>query len=97
MMKVEVTLKMNMREPVLKKVEKFKRKDLLKKHTVTHISSAKLSCEHCGKLYGRKDHLSQHVKLHHLNPERYHSCEICGKKFKEKSSLKRHKMSQHNI
>ena len=76
----------------------FKRKDLLKKHLVTHNQTKeKISCELCGKKYGRKDHLKDHIKLIHLNTEISYSCELCGKKFNKKSNLERHMTVLHNL
>ena len=76
----------------------FKRKNLLTRHLATHFEAKeKLSCEHCGKKYGRDDTLRQHILVMHLDPEECPCCKVCGKKFQKKFNLMRHMKALHDM
>ncbi|XP_066947659.1 zinc finger protein 420-like [Macrobrachium rosenbergii] len=60
---------------------------------INQESGKDLFCQICGKAFGRKSHLTRHIKLH-VNKE-IHDCEICGKRFLQSAYLKAHVSTVH--
>jgi len=67
-----------------------------------HREGNAFPCKQCHKIFGRKDKLEKHLRVHnqrgHLRAplnvhkeERPLQCNVCGKRFKFKRSLKKHK------
>ncbi|XP_042373023.1 zinc finger protein 572-like [Plectropomus leopardus] len=52
------------------------------------VSEKPFSCSECGKRFGRKKNLHEHVKTH--TGEKPFSCSECGKRFFRKTSLQQH-------
>ncbi|XP_045915186.1 zinc finger protein 665-like [Micropterus dolomieu] len=60
--------------------------------TGSNAGKKSFSCSECGKIFGRKEHLQTHVRIH--TGERPFSCSDCGKTFGCKRSLLGH-MTSH--
>ncbi|XP_044028003.1 zinc finger protein 665-like isoform X2 [Siniperca chuatsi] len=61
-------------------------------YTGSNTCKKSFSCSECGKIFGRKEHLQTHVRIH--TGERPFSCSDCGKTFGCKRSLLGH-MTSH--
>ena len=72
----------------------FKRKENLKAHELTHVSTDKFTCDQCGKQFSVNTSLVRHQKIHIGNREK-HQCVICQKTFLSKGSLGRHMEGIH--
>lgn len=67
-------------QPVKRKLE---RQDKQVKKACTQ-----LVCSYCGAMFGRSNHLKEHIRLH--TGDRSHMCDVCGAKFTEASKLRSH-------
>ena len=54
------------------------------------------ACAECGKTYGRKHHLTQHIQVKHSANTPSFACDECGKTYTEKRQLTRHIKTQHS-
>jgi hypothetical protein len=72
----------------------FKRKENLKAHELTHVSTDKFICDQCGKQFSVNTSLVRHQKIHIGNREK-HQCVICQKTFLSKGSIGRHMEGIH--
>ena len=68
----------------------FKIRAALNKHMhfMHGKNELKFKCEHCSKVFKRKDQLVRHFVVH--QNEYKFACEVCGKALKHKGSLKKH-------
>ena len=55
---------------------------------VIKLGDNKYQCDHCWKIFTRKDHLKMHADVHF--PEYSYPCKYCGKMFKVRESLRTH-------
>jgi len=60
---------------------------------IEHKHKHDYGCSVCGKEFGRKSHLQDHMISH--SDVRAFSCEICGKSYKHAKHLKRHQKLSH--
>ncbi|KAK3909431.1 Zinc finger protein 436 [Frankliniella fusca] len=51
-------------------------------------ASKQLKCDYCGRIFGRKDHLVEHIRTH--TGERPYECDHCGKSFTRNDNLIKH-------
>ncbi|XP_040580514.1 uncharacterized protein [Lepeophtheirus salmonis] len=65
----------------------------LKKHMPIHGRSVQHKCDTCGFVYGKKEYLTEHARLHNG----FTTCEICGQGFTKVSLLKEHLKCHRNI
>eukprot|EP00096_Caligus_rogercresseyi_P001049 TRINITY_DN1164_c0_g1_i2.p1 TRINITY_DN1164_c0_g1~~TRINITY_DN1164_c0_g1_i2.p1 ORF type:complete len:881 (+),score=237.82 TRINITY_DN1164_c0_g1_i2:102-2744(+) len=63
----------------------------LRKHMPIHGRSIQHKCDVCGFVYGKKDYLLEHSRLHTI------SCDICGLLFNKASKLKDHLKVHKNV
>lgn len=69
----------------------FSRNDTLNKHlSIVHLKMRDHQCEHCGKKFGEKGHLTQHIHEQHSATPPAFTCDVCGHEFNKKGNLTRH-------
>lgn len=70
----------------------------LHEHVKTHMkaeSDTDCTCQVCGKVFSKRDHLKRHEATH--SDIRAHKCHICQSSFKRKDKLTAHLNNTHGI
>lgn len=69
----------------------------LENHEKTHLIVFK--CNHCGKKFSNKDHLTKHIQTSHIGKSLKNQCEVCGKSYEKRqhlfSHMRSHKSTVH--
>ena len=72
----------------------FGSKPSLKNHHLKVHLNQKLLCEHCPRLFHRKDHVVKHIRRQHTSENKV-TCKICKRDYKNKDELKHHHYNVH--
>lgn len=70
-------------------LKRFKRKDTLMRHKLSHKSKRTFNCSQCGKEFKHLCSLQHHTKYKHSDPTLF-KCNVCDKNFVSKKNLKYH-------
>lgn len=74
----------------------FATKALLQRHIASvHLGIKKFKCGVCGKMFGEKRHMEEHMNLHQESWN--YICETCGKQFKQRQTLAVHKQVHRGV
>ena len=79
---------------------RFARNEELTRHKRIHTGVRPHKCEVCQKAFGRKDHLSKHLKTHLQGSEKKtFACPVlgCGQRYSRSDALTRHQWSAHAV
>ena len=69
----------------------------LRRHKKSHFPSNKsFECNQCKKVFGNKQHLQRHSKLHNIESSKIFKCELCERSFQENYNLRKHVSIVHN-